>query len=368
MSWCSTASGLDASSAGVPSLLEQRSVEGVNNRSGSFAICALRTVYRRCNTLVNRWTPTPADVSRTAPPLWESLPRGGSEMNVFADQLMIRYLAEDQIKLLLAPQEDTDRRRVRDLLASVYEPSLLEVRVVDDVTVKATGFQVPVAAPVTVRGSWEKVLPDIAQGRAVLEVPGVAPPQWIDLALEALVTARVELTSGALDAIASEDLSNFTEEEFAQRFSFIDLAELMRRAKVADFRELQEEFPALPPALRAAAAVRPGRAWPDVPAACLGAVLPHAGPRCRTASAGPVPEGAGRLVPATRRVRRWSPARRQCVVGGLPGHRDVPQRLRDRTAGVRPAGRRGLRDRVRRRLVSMLGQRTVTIIPPSDLT
>jgi len=166
-------------------------------------------------------------------------------MNGFADQLMIRYLAEEQVKLLLAPQEDTDRRRVRDLLASVYEPSLLEVRVVDDLTVKATGVQVPVTAPVTVRGSWEKSLPDIAQGRAGLEFPGIAPPQWIDLSLEALVTARVELTSGALDAIASEDLSTLTEEEFAKRFSFLDLAELMRRAKVADFRELQEEFPRL---------------------------------------------------------------------------------------------------------------------------
>ncbi|MFD8756882.1 hypothetical protein ACFV0O_38785 [Kitasatospora sp. NPDC059577] len=171
-------------------------------------------------------------------------------MNAFADQLMIRYLAQDQAELLLVPQDDTDRRRVQALLAAVYEPSLLEVRCVDKVAVRVTGFQVPVAAPVTVRGSWEKLLPDVAQARAVLEVPTAAEPQWIDLALEAVVTARVELTAGALDALDSEDLRSeefaaLTDEEFAQRFSFLDLTELMRRAEVADLAELREQFPRL---------------------------------------------------------------------------------------------------------------------------
>ncbi|MFD8324387.1 hypothetical protein [Streptomyces lydicus] len=166
-------------------------------------------------------------------------------MNGFADRLMLRYLEPAQVASLLVPPDDPDRDRVRSLLAAVYEPSLLEVRFVDAVRVTATQFQVPVSPPVTVRGSWEKLLPDAAHARATVDIPAVAPPYWIDLGLDTVVTARVVLTSGALDALGSEDLSGLTEEEFAARFDFLDLAELMRRARVADYAELQAQFPRL---------------------------------------------------------------------------------------------------------------------------
>ncbi|MER6306668.1 hypothetical protein [Streptomyces sp. NPDC001657] len=166
-------------------------------------------------------------------------------MNGFADHLMIRYLQPDNVASLLVPQDDPDRHRLRSLLATVYEPALLEVRFVDAVEITATNFQVPVSPPVTVRGSWEKLLPDVAQARATLEVPAVAPPNWIDLSLETVVTARVALTSGALDALDAEDLSGLSEEEFVAKFGFLDLAELMRRAKAADYAELQAQFPRL---------------------------------------------------------------------------------------------------------------------------
>ncbi|MFI9328820.1 hypothetical protein ACIGZJ_14880 [Kitasatospora sp. NPDC052868] len=186
-------------------------------------------------------------------------------MTGFSDQLMIRYLDPARVARLLEPEDDPDRTRLRSLLAAVYEPRLLEVRSVDSVAVTATHFQVPVSAPLTARGSWEKLLPDTAQARAVVDVPALAPPQWIDLSLETVVTARVALTEGALDAFASEDLPRLSEEEFAARFAFLDLAELKRRTGVADLRELQEQFPRLyrlhyaqPPPFDPAA---PGRAY-----------------------------------------------------------------------------------------------------------
>ncbi|BDM70868.1 hypothetical protein HEK616_43550 [Streptomyces nigrescens] len=166
-------------------------------------------------------------------------------MNGFADHLMVRYLQPEHVASLLVPQDDPDRHRLRSLLAAVYEPALLEVRFVDSVTVTGTSFQVPVSAPVTVRGSWEKLLPDIAQARATLDIPAVAPVHWIDLALETVVSARVTLTSGALDALDSEDLSGLSEDEFVAKFGFLDLADLMRRAKAADYGELQAQFPRL---------------------------------------------------------------------------------------------------------------------------
>ncbi|MEW1913751.1 hypothetical protein AB0442_35890 [Kitasatospora sp. NPDC085895] len=166
-------------------------------------------------------------------------------MNGFSDQLMIRYLDPAGVKSLLVPADDPEKNRLKSLLASVYEPNTLEVRVLDTVRVVSTQFQVPLDAPVTVRGSWEKLLPDIAQARAVVEIPGLGPPLWIDVALDIVVTARVALTDGALDSLASEDLTGLSQEEFVARFAFLDLADLMRRAEVADYQELQAEFPRL---------------------------------------------------------------------------------------------------------------------------
>ncbi|PJN25531.1 hypothetical protein CG736_14110 [Kitasatospora sp. CB02891] len=166
-------------------------------------------------------------------------------MNTFCDQLMIRYLDPARIQDLLVPADDPDKNRLRSLLASVYEPSTLEVRVLAAPRVLTTQFQVPLDDPLTVRANWEKLLPDTAQARAVLEVPRTGPPLWIDVALDTRVTAQVALTSGALDALASEDLTGLSQQEFAARFAFLDLADLMRRAHVADYQELQAEFPRL---------------------------------------------------------------------------------------------------------------------------
>ncbi|GKQ37923.1 hypothetical protein [Streptomyces sp. A012304] len=166
-------------------------------------------------------------------------------MTGFPDKMMIRYLDPAQVGRLLRPEDDPESDRLRSLLAAVYEPSRLEVRSVDSVTVTAKDFQVPVSVPWRAHGSWEKLLPDVAQSRAVLEMPSVTAPHWIDLALDTVVTARVALTEGALESIDSEDVSALPEDEFVARFDFLDLAELMRRAKVADYRDLQDQFPRL---------------------------------------------------------------------------------------------------------------------------
>src|SRR6266508_1921871 len=108
-------------------------------------------------------------------------------MTGFADRLMVRYLDPANVASLLAPQEDVDRRRLRALLAEVYEPRFLEVRSVDSVAVTAKRFQVPVIEPLTVRGTWEKVLPQLEHARASIELPAVATTNWIDMALETVV-------------------------------------------------------------------------------------------------------------------------------------------------------------------------------------
>jgi hypothetical protein len=107
-------------------------------------------------------------------------------MSGFPDKMMVRYLDPVQVGQVLQPADDPDGTRLRTLLAAVYEPSRLEVRSVDSVTVTAKDFQVPVSAPLKMQGSWEKLLPDVAQSRAVVEMPSVTAPHWIDLASDLL--------------------------------------------------------------------------------------------------------------------------------------------------------------------------------------
>jgi hypothetical protein len=80
-------------------------------------------------------------------------------MSSFADQLMIRYMDPANVDLLLVPAADATRQRAKALLASVYEPRLLTVQSLDSITVTAKSFQVPVLEPVSVNGTWEKVIP-----------------------------------------------------------------------------------------------------------------------------------------------------------------------------------------------------------------
>jgi len=142
-------------------------------------------------------------------------------MTGFADQLMIRYLDPANVEALLVPHDDVDRKRVRSLLAEVYEPGRPEVRSVDAVAVTGKRFQVPVTEPLMVRGTWEKVLPHLEHARASVELPSMAPARWIDMALETVISVRGALLDGALDAVSAEAVSAGPEHgasEFSQNY------------------------------------------------------------------------------------------------------------------------------------------------------
>ncbi|MFJ7073480.1 hypothetical protein [Streptomyces sp. NPDC098781] len=160
-------------------------------------------------------------------------------MNGFADRLMIRY--QDPVKLdeLLVPLDDAGMTRIKTLLAAVYEPGVLEVRSTGAPLVTARHFQVPVTVPLTVRGSWEKVLPAAERARTDFEIPSTTPAHWIDLALDMFVPTQVAPTSGALEAIGSETVARLTEDDFVAKFGRTGLDELLRLTGAADFRELQ---------------------------------------------------------------------------------------------------------------------------------
>lgn len=184
-------------------------------------------------------------------------------MDDFANRLMIRYLDPAQVDLLLVPPGDTARRRVRALLASVYEPHLLEVKSVDSVVVSAKNFQVSASEPLTLLGDWEKLPPQPEQARVSVEIPRTEPACWTDMSLETTVTVRTALTQGALEDITADDIANMSEQEFTERFAFLDLPELMRKSGVGDYEELQADFSRLyhlhfadPPPFDPAAPVR----------------------------------------------------------------------------------------------------------------
>jgi hypothetical protein len=164
----------------------------------------------------------------------------------FADQLMVRYLDPANVDALLVPPADTTRQRIRALLAGVYQPQLLTVEAVDQVTVKGTRFQVPVIEPVTANGTWDRVIPPPAErAMATVELPSLAQTFWLDLMLEAIVAVRVSSSAALLDAVGSEDVSTLSQQDFVAKFAFLDLPGLMKSAGVGTYQELQADFPRL---------------------------------------------------------------------------------------------------------------------------
>lgn len=166
-------------------------------------------------------------------------------MTAFADQLMIRYMDPANVDLLLVPQGDATRQRAQALLGSVYEPRLLTVQSLDLITVTAKSFQVPVLEPMPFNGTWEKILPQSERSLISFDLPAIAQTDWIDMALETTVTARVSATSAPLDTVASEDVSELSQQDFVAKFQFLDLAGLMASAQVSTYQELQADFPRL---------------------------------------------------------------------------------------------------------------------------
>ncbi len=166
-------------------------------------------------------------------------------MTSFADQLMVRYMDPANVNLLLVPAADTTRQRAQALLASVYEPRLLTVQSLDSITVTAKSFQVPVVEPVSVNGTWEKVIPQSERSLISFDLPAMAQTDWIDMVLETTVTARVSASSAPLDAVTSEDVSELSQQDFLAKFQFLDLAGLMTAAQVSTYQELQADFPRL---------------------------------------------------------------------------------------------------------------------------
>jgi len=158
---------------------------------------------------------------------------------------MIRYLNPANVDLLLVPQGDANRQRVRDLLGEVYESSLLNIEAVDSITVKAKTFQVPVVEPLDIRGTWEKVIPQGERAQASVTFPAIGQSNWIAMALETQVAVRVSISSTALDMVSSEDVSGLNQQAFVNKFKFLDVASLMAAVGVSTYAELQADFPRL---------------------------------------------------------------------------------------------------------------------------
>jgi hypothetical protein len=166
-------------------------------------------------------------------------------MTGFADQVMIRYLDPANVDLLLVPPGDATLQRAQALLAAVYAPQLLTVQSVDSITVTAKSFQVPVVEPMAVNGTWEKLIPQSERSLIGLDLPAIAQTNWIDMALETTVSARVAVASAPLDAVTSEDVSELSQQDFLTKFQFLDLAGLMTTAGVSTYQDLQADFPRL---------------------------------------------------------------------------------------------------------------------------
>ncbi|WP_395358452.1 hypothetical protein ACHGLA_01605 [Streptomyces sp. YH02] len=124
--------------------------------------------------------------------------------NPFTDGLMLRYLRPENVEALLIPAADPERRRVRSLLASVYDPAHLDITSVESVHVDRTEFQTAVHASIAVHGSWDKSIPTTEQARAIVEIPATPPVHWIDMSLDAVVAVKTAPAGRLLSSVDAE--------------------------------------------------------------------------------------------------------------------------------------------------------------------
>jgi hypothetical protein len=164
------------------------------------------------------------------------------QVSDFADALMLKYMTPAKVTSLLMPQSDPQRLRLRQLLQAVYEMRFLTVRQIDGVEVVRKDYQVSLRTAGEVRGQRQQVIPDTQRFSATLTAPDKTA--WIGMELDTKVSARVAIEAGALESIASEDLSDVGSlADFQARFQFIDLPAFMRQAGVTSLQELKDVFP-----------------------------------------------------------------------------------------------------------------------------
>ena len=159
---------------------------------------------------------------------------------------MVHYLDPADVEALLVPPADLGRQRIRALLGSVYQPELLAIEAVDEVTVAATRFQVPVVEPVRADGILDQLSPSPgSRTQLTVEVPALGDTFWLDLMIDAVVRVRVSSSAALLAGVAAEDVSGLSEPDFVARFEFLDLPGLMAASGVRTYAELQAQFPQL---------------------------------------------------------------------------------------------------------------------------
>jgi len=162
----------------------------------------------------------------------------------FADGLMVKYADDASVAALLVPNGDAESARVRRLLGAVYSFPFVSIRAIDEVKVLGKDFQVPLAAPVELRGTLDRPADPAQRTQVVLSSWQLGVPEWIGMELDLRVTAKVEVTSGVAERILSEDLSDVdTLDEFKTRFDIIDVPAFMAEAGVETLAELKAKLP-----------------------------------------------------------------------------------------------------------------------------
>lgn len=159
---------------------------------------------------------------------------------------MVRFVDPVDVEALLVPLADTGRQRIRALLAGVYRPELLGVEAVDEVSVSATRFQVPVVEPARADGILDQLSPSPgSRTQLSVELPSAADILWVDLMIDAVVRVRVSSSAALLAGVTAEDVSVLSVADFEARFEFLDLPALMAASGVHTYPELQGRFPQL---------------------------------------------------------------------------------------------------------------------------
>ena len=167
-------------------------------------------------------------------------------MSEFIDKLMVKYLDPANVKQLLKPATDPAGQLVQALIGAVFEMRYFTIKEVDSLDILSQQFQAPIGDPFDVQGTFERVLPQAERIFATFTAPRLRQTAWAAMELDLRVTTKVQIASGALQTITSEDLSSVASlAEFQAKFDFIDLTDFMAQARVSTLQELKAAFPRL---------------------------------------------------------------------------------------------------------------------------
>jgi hypothetical protein len=132
---------------------------------------------------------------------------------------------------------------LQKLLAAAFDLPFATLKEVREVTIRRSELQRPLFPLGRVQGSWSQTTPGYQRTDVSLEGFTSLQPVWLDLVIEVGLVLVLEVDSGDILSISTQELAGFkTLEEFKARFRFLDLDDFLARHGITTVEQLRERY------------------------------------------------------------------------------------------------------------------------------